>query len=143
MVVETYPNGWARIVCSNQWSAWVDGRLLSPLGAAGMPPLAQGAAPNPSAAPAQVRRGIDLRSEIGLAALLGLAAWLLAVFVAPVGLRFAMLGNPLAVGFAVALLVLAVKWLAGPRVLDSRTVVLFLVDSVVATVVLYLFSPAS
>ena len=32
MVVEWQPSGWARIVCSNQWSGWVDGRLLVPWG---------------------------------------------------------------------------------------------------------------
>lgn len=143
MVAESFANGWARIVCSNTWTAWVDGRLLIPAGQRRN--VAPSPAPPSSGAPApRAREGGPLtpRSEIGLAALLGFVAWLLAVFVAPVGLRFAMLGNPLAVGVAVALLVLAVKWLAGPRVLDARTVVLFLVDGAVATVVLYLFSPA-
>jgi hypothetical protein len=32
MVVEWQPTGWARIVCSNQWSGWVDGRYLVPIG---------------------------------------------------------------------------------------------------------------
>jgi len=27
-VVESRPDGWARVVCANGWSAWVDGRLL-------------------------------------------------------------------------------------------------------------------
>ncbi|MDP8905801.1 MAG: hypothetical protein M3N29_10955 [Chloroflexota bacterium] len=30
MVVEWLPSGWARIVTSNQWSGWVDGRVLVP-----------------------------------------------------------------------------------------------------------------
>jgi hypothetical protein len=28
MVTENRPDGWAHIVCSNEWEAWVDGRLL-------------------------------------------------------------------------------------------------------------------
>lgn len=28
MVTEQRPDGWAHIVCSNEWEAWVDGRLL-------------------------------------------------------------------------------------------------------------------
>jgi hypothetical protein len=28
MVTEQRPDGWAHIVCSNEWQAWVDGRLL-------------------------------------------------------------------------------------------------------------------
>jgi hypothetical protein len=28
MVTEQRPDGWAHIVCSNDWEAWVDGRLL-------------------------------------------------------------------------------------------------------------------
>jgi hypothetical protein len=31
MVVEWLPSGWARIVASNGWSGWVDGRVLVPL----------------------------------------------------------------------------------------------------------------
>lgn len=30
MVVEWLPSGWARVVTSNQWSGWVDGRILLP-----------------------------------------------------------------------------------------------------------------
>jgi hypothetical protein len=30
MAVEWRPDGWTRIVCSNMWSGWVDGRLLIP-----------------------------------------------------------------------------------------------------------------
>jgi hypothetical protein len=32
MLAEARQDGWARIVCSNGWSAWVDGRLLTPVG---------------------------------------------------------------------------------------------------------------
>ena len=28
MVTEQRPDGWAHIVCSNEWEAWVDGRIL-------------------------------------------------------------------------------------------------------------------
>jgi hypothetical protein len=30
MLVEAYPNGWARVRASNGWLGWVDGRLLIP-----------------------------------------------------------------------------------------------------------------
>jgi hypothetical protein len=43
---------WARIVCSNGWTAWTDGRVLEPLaGAAGPAP----SSPRPAAAPAAAR----------------------------------------------------------------------------------------
>jgi len=32
MVAEWLPSGWARIICSNGWSGWVDGRQLQPYG---------------------------------------------------------------------------------------------------------------
>ena len=52
-VAEHHPDGWARIVCSNGWTAWVDGRLLlaaAPTGTGiGVPPMtAQAAAYVPS-----------------------------------------------------------------------------------------------
>ena len=28
MVVEQHPNGWTRVLCSNGWSGWIDGRRL-------------------------------------------------------------------------------------------------------------------
>ena len=37
MVREQRDNGWARIVCSNGWSAWVDARLLQTVEANAMP----------------------------------------------------------------------------------------------------------
>lgn len=44
--------GWAHVLCSNGWSAWVDGRQLVPLPAAQPEPAAPGAAgPAPSFAP--------------------------------------------------------------------------------------------
>ena len=30
-LAEMEPNGWARVVTSNGWTGWVDGRLLVPL----------------------------------------------------------------------------------------------------------------
>ena len=38
MVVEWDPSGWARVVASNQWSAWVDGRQLVPYNPPAGPP---------------------------------------------------------------------------------------------------------
>jgi len=32
MVAEWSQSGWARVVASNGWSAWVDGRMLVPYG---------------------------------------------------------------------------------------------------------------
>jgi hypothetical protein len=145
MVVESYPNGWARIVCSNAWSAWVDGRLLVASGAGVAPGPAPAAMPTAGTSAATTRAArpaLDLRAEIGLAALLGLAAWLLAVFVAPVGLRFAMLGNPIVVGLLIAVAVVAGKSLVARHALTVRDAVMFVVDAIAATVVLYLFSPA-
>jgi hypothetical protein len=34
MVGEWSQSGWARVVASNGWSAWVDGRMLVPFGQA-------------------------------------------------------------------------------------------------------------
>jgi hypothetical protein len=34
MVAEWSQSGWARVVASNGWSAWVDGRMLVPYGQA-------------------------------------------------------------------------------------------------------------
>jgi hypothetical protein len=31
-VVESYVTGWTHVVCSNGWSAWVDGQRLVPVG---------------------------------------------------------------------------------------------------------------
>jgi hypothetical protein len=31
MAVEWRADGWTRVVCSNSWGGWVDGRALTPL----------------------------------------------------------------------------------------------------------------
>src|SRR5205807_1898989 len=38
-VVEQRTNGWAHVVCSNGWSAWVDGRRLQAVGARPIQPV--------------------------------------------------------------------------------------------------------
>src|SRR5689334_13099264 len=41
-LVEQQANGWARVVCSNGWSTWVDARLLVLIASAAAQPAAQG-----------------------------------------------------------------------------------------------------
>ena len=57
-VTQTTPEGWSSIVCSNGWSAWVDGRRLVPAGAAA-PPGSGAATPLGSAAAKAIRKSLS------------------------------------------------------------------------------------
>lgn len=146
MVAEAFPNGWARIVCSNGWSGWVDGRYLVPVGqamslvgttAASSPYLPSGWVATSAAAKAP---GLNLRSEIGLVALLAIVSWVVAAFVAPFGVLIAILQQPWLAGAAIAIVPLAIKvqrrGQPGPR--DA---VMFVLDTAVAAIIFILLSP--
>ena len=45
-VLEAQPNGWAHVLCSNGWTAWVDGRVLQPVDVAA--PVAAATTAKPS-----------------------------------------------------------------------------------------------
>src|SRR5439155_10455279 len=115
MVTESFPNGWARIVCSNTWSGWVDGRLLVPVqgGAATATPTTLVG----QVGPAAVRRRLGVAVELALVAVLGVAAWLVASSLAPISLRIVLIGDtgPWLVGLGVAAAAAAVKVLRGQR----------------------------
>jgi hypothetical protein len=147
MVAEAFPNGWARIVCSNGWVGWVDGRYLVPIGqATGFAGTsATGSSPSLPSAPVTTpaptgRPMLDLRSEIGLVAILAIGTWVAAAFVAPYGVLLAILEQPWLAGGAIAIVPLAVKVLRGGPP-GAREAVMFVLDTAVAAIAFILLSP--
>lgn len=64
---------WAEVVCTNGWSAWVDGRALVPLGAA---PVAAGVAATPSAGMAGRKLSVPVAAGAALVAVSTVLPWI-------------------------------------------------------------------